>query len=107
MTDAYCCEANVRVCFDLNFRIQLLFPFDSFDGYFPDCLTFSCCSKITSFNLGLGLTLKDFISLIGFPFYLWLRTVVLFFPVSVFWRNQFLSLVGTIWPWLSYVYSTL
>ena len=76
-------EANVRVCFDLiNFRIQLLFPFDSFDGYCPDCLTFSCSvvkrleltavlwtGLPTSFNLCLGL-LKDFISLIGFPFYL-------------------------------------
>ena len=39
------CEANVRVCFQLEFGIQL-FPFGSFDGYFPDYLTFSCCSKI-------------------------------------------------------------
>ena len=64
----------------------------------------------TSFNLGLdllegrnqGKTLKDFINLIGFPSIYFLRTVVLFFPVGVFWQNQFLSLVGTIWPWLNY-----
>ena len=73
---SYCCEANVKVifvfnanvgcAFDFNLRVQLLFPFGSFDRYFPDYLTFSCCSKIseltavlwtglTSFNLGLGL----------------------------------------------------
>ena len=39
-------EANVRVCFDFNFRIQLLFPFDSFDGYFPDCLTFPVVQRL-------------------------------------------------------------
>ena len=30
----------------VKLRIQLIFPFDSFDEYFPDYLTFSCCSKI-------------------------------------------------------------
>ena len=47
-----------------------------------------------------GKTLKDFISLIGLnslSIY-FLRIVVLFFPVNVLCHNQFLSLVGTIWP---------
>ena len=27
-----------------------LFPFGSFDGYFPDYFTFSCCSKISVYS---------------------------------------------------------
>ena len=36
--------------FNCIFRIQLLFPFGSFDRYFYDRLTFSCCFENLKVN---------------------------------------------------------
>lgn len=45
-TKIFRCNVVKGCIFDCTFRILLLFPFSSFDRYFPDHLIFSCCSKI-------------------------------------------------------------